>query len=550
MTLKPTRPLATANPLDLTAAWLFSEGAGSVVREQLRNAGTAADCALSATVAWETGFHGRNLQFSGTDPRCVMPANTLFNFGSASFSTACRVRFTNATGNRILVHVRNGTLGSGYVWSLSNGNSLNASYTTLSPILAASWTPAANRYYDLAFTRSVVSGSFANTMYVDGVSIGTSSTSNAVTANNGDVWFGDTAIAVSYELAGNLDYFYVANRAWTAEEVRGIFADPYRSFRTPRRRKAFVFYPAQALVPAASGITLESGGPAVVRGTLASTPDAAALLCQSPAATVDRGAIVLTPPAVSLGLARLDPSILRGAVAVGGTPLAIGLASATSEPQRGALLLAPAPAVLEPRANGTSPLRGPLSLTPPAAGLSLPTTPGEILGGAAVISPAPAALPLVGGSATLLRGAMTVAPIANRLDQGTIDPVLIRGDATLIPPAAPLQFETTGRGTPEDVLILPDPARARFATTDPQPVRGGCVLSPVAAQLLLTCSWPGFGEAPYGERASARPRHRLVAPADRDRAGEARPRHRLIPASDRSRYASARPQPRTGDPEC
>jgi hypothetical protein len=132
-----------------------------------------------------------SMQFNGTNQSVSTANNAEFNFGSGNFTVELWVYLTSTSTDQIPISKIQGSYPGGFSWALfSNAGGTLGFYiytTTLNIIhVNVSGTLIANTWYHIAGVRN---GSTL-TLYLNGVSIGTTSASGSVQSTSSPVWIG------------------------------------------------------------------------------------------------------------------------------------------------------------------------------------------------------------------------------------------------------------------------------------------------------------------------------------------------------------------------
>lgn len=231
---KPLRMplLEVGHPLaqGLVLAWLFTEGGGVSVRDASGNGNHGVLTNEDPSLAWriDAGPGGPCIFLNGAGATTGVTLNAPFNqipLPNAAFSVGVRYRvMANPAGTATVwgITALSGVTELDYV----GGTSFQVSKSGGTALAAAAAIPAAGIFHDVLF----VSGSQSpqETLYVD---------DNApVTAAVAQDAVAPTQISIAQEqfgtqnVTGSFEYFYIWNRALSADEHRLLRCAPYDMF--------------------------------------------------------------------------------------------------------------------------------------------------------------------------------------------------------------------------------------------------------------------------------------------------------------------------------
>ncbi len=246
----------------LVGFWPFWEGAGEYAndisgfnnRAQLFNLPIPGNGTLAG---WTTSKYGPSLAFDSAAANqysYVSPAPAIALLtGNMSVSATFLLR---ATGSSCVITgvAKNSLLGDS--WEMGyTGTVIRFIWNTLGGGNAA-FTPSANVWYDVVFTRFGVSGSWDYKIYADGAldTAANSATDPSIFSVTTDaVCFGARASSVSQGqfLPGIISDVRLWNRPLTAAEVEELHNQRFSMFESPSYRKYF-FQAATATAPIAA----------------------------------------------------------------------------------------------------------------------------------------------------------------------------------------------------------------------------------------------------------------------------------------------------------
>ena len=207
----------------LVGSWQFSEGAGTSTRDTSPsgNTGTLTNFALTGTTTstWVQGRTGSGyaLNFDGSDDYVDIPNSTLWDFGSNPMAVSMWVRFDSSKSSFLLMQKSGAGNGGFEFWW--NANSLLFSFSSITNAITKTWVPSLNTWHHVVYTRS----GNVHTLYVNGASIGSTTTAGSVEDVTGALRIGGRDVDGGYELDGSLDDVRVYNRALSLQEIRNLY---------------------------------------------------------------------------------------------------------------------------------------------------------------------------------------------------------------------------------------------------------------------------------------------------------------------------------------
>ena len=178
-----------------------------------------------------TGKIGQARSFNGTSDSLQVPHSASWN--STDMSAGMWVRFV-ANGDSMFLQHLSGGGGGGFEFDYQSATS-NLIFSPNGAAIGVSktWAPIVNKWYHIAFTRNATTD--ANTLYIDGVSLGSTTQTTDIATVTGVLYIGDGTYA-GYEINGSLDDVRIYNRALSATEVAQLYSSAKTSYaQSPQR---------------------------------------------------------------------------------------------------------------------------------------------------------------------------------------------------------------------------------------------------------------------------------------------------------------------------
>jgi YD repeat-containing protein len=212
-TLTASEILGLAHDPSLEALVKFDEGTGTTASD---NSGMGHDGTLNNGATWATGQSGNALSLDGTDDNVSLSLETGLPANNASQTVANWMNVaSNPSGTQCAVDLHNDGSASALQIGFRNGNV--TAWNHGGNVLAQETPPSAGSWHHVAYTYDGTT----HTLYIDGVSAGTSTASPQTAAVTSFVlgrWNGGPG---EY-FAGKLDELRVYSRTLSATEIAGL----------------------------------------------------------------------------------------------------------------------------------------------------------------------------------------------------------------------------------------------------------------------------------------------------------------------------------------
>lgn len=209
------------------AHWKFDEGQGDYAYDASGNSnygyviiGTGGTQTTTSS-AWTAGTTGKingAMSFDGTDDNVQVSHSALWN--STDMSASMWVKLNSDKDSMFLQH-QSGAAAGGFEFDYQVATHI----LVLSPNgaqigVSKSWTPVVGRWYHIMFTRNATTD--VNTLYVDGVSIGSNTETTDIGSVTGVLDIGNGTYS-GYEFSGLIDDVRIYNYPLSASQIKEVY---------------------------------------------------------------------------------------------------------------------------------------------------------------------------------------------------------------------------------------------------------------------------------------------------------------------------------------